>query len=541
MNKTILLVPALLALGSWTVVVKADFAFGTPTNLGSTVNSSATDAGPSISADGLSLFFISNRPGGCGNDDLYVSTRATTDDPWGAPINLGSTVNRSGNDGYPSISADGLTLYFSSPRPGGLGNGDIWVTTRETKDAPWGPPVHLRPPVNSAHIELSQSISADGLSLYFSSDRPGGSGARDLWVTVRATTEDAWSTPVNLGSAVNASSYDDLPSISRDGLMLFFSSNRPGGAGSVDLWATTRVTTDDLWGKAVNLGPTVNGPSFDSAPSVSADGSTLLFMSDRPGGLGALDIWQARIVPIVDFDGDGTVAIGDLLRLIEHWGLDDPASDIGPTPFGDGVVDVADLEVLMSYWEKEIDDPTLVAHWAFDEADGSVARNSAANSNSTIVGVPAWQPAAGKVGGALELTGMTFIMGGFVLNPADGPFSVLAWVKGGQPGQGIVTQQGGMDWLMVDPVDGTLATELSHSLSSQTAITDGDWHRIGVTWDGSACLLYVDDVLEAQNAEDAVAGSAGGVVIGCRKTMAPGTFFTGLIDDVRIYNRAVKP
>ena len=158
-----------------------------------------------------------------------------------------------------------------------------------------------------------------------------------------------------------------------------------------------------------------------------------------------------------------------------------------------------------------------------------------------VTGAPIWWPNGGRVNGALELTGMTFIMGGSVLNPADGPFSVLAWVKGGLPGQGIVTQQGGVDWLMADAVDGRLATELSPALCSETVITDGDWHRITVTWDGSACLLYVDDVLEAASAESGLPGSTGAVVIGCRKTMAPGTFFTGLIDDVRIYNRAVRP
>jgi hypothetical protein len=77
-------------------------------------------------------------------------------------------------------------------------------------------------------------------------------------------------------------------------------------------------------------------------------------------------------------------------------------------------------------------------------------------------------------------------------------------------------------------------------LFSEVVVTDGDWHRVGVTWDGSACLLYVDDVLQAESTEDELASSTGGIVIGCRKTMA-GTFFTGLIDDVRIYNRPVEP
>ena len=92
----------------------AQFNFGTPTNLGSTVNSQSDDTAPSISADGLSLFFDSFRSGGSGGQDLWVTTRATISDPWGTPVNLGTTVNSSSHDAQPNISSDGLSLYFSS-------------------------------------------------------------------------------------------------------------------------------------------------------------------------------------------------------------------------------------------------------------------------------------------------------------------------------------------------------------------------------------------------------------------------------------------
>ena len=244
---------------------------------------------------------------------------------------------------------------------------------------------------------------------------------------------------------------------------------------------------------------------------------------------------------VVDFNGDGIVDSADMCIMVDHWHTDYPLCDIAPPPFGDGTVDVQDLTLLAEYLFQTVNDPTLMAHWALDETEGGWAFDSAGENHGMVMGLPAWQPDGGRVNGALELTGTTFIMGGSVLNPSDGPFSVLAWVKGGQPGQGILTQQGGVDWLMADVVEGKLATDLSRSLCSQTVITDGDWHRIGVTWDGSACTLYVDDVLEAESTEDGLAGSAGGVVIGCGKTMVPGTFWTGLIDDVRIYDRAVRP
>ncbi|GAI23484.1 unnamed protein product, partial [marine sediment metagenome] len=113
-------------------------------------------------------------------------------------------------------------------------------------------------------------MSADGLSLYFASQRSGGYGGIDLWVTTRATTEDDWGTAVNLGPVVNSSARDARPSISSDGLSLFFGSDRPGGLGGRDLYVTTRATIDDDWRTPVNLGPIVNSPAHDTRVSVSA-------------------------------------------------------------------------------------------------------------------------------------------------------------------------------------------------------------------------------------------------------------------------------
>ncbi|MBN1507577.1 MAG: PD40 domain-containing protein [Sedimentisphaerales bacterium] len=392
--------------------------------------------------------------------------------------------------------------------------------------------------MNSSASESDPEISADGLSLFFQSDCPGGYGYPDLWVTRRLSKDSPWEKPVNLGPTLNAGHYDGDPEISPDGLSLFLCIyGRVGGYGGVDLWVSRRATPHDPWADPVNLGPIVNGAFGDSDPSISADGSVLYFSSNRSG---LWEIWQAPIGPIVDFNGDGTVDGFEVKAMANHWGTDDTLYDIGPMPWGDGIVDAHDLIALAKYIGAEVDDPTLVAHWRLDETDGTTVCDSIGSHHGMVIGVPVWWPEGGRVDGALELSGMTFIMASFVLNPADGPFSVLAWVKGGQPGQGIIAQQGGVDWLHVDAAQGNLTTELSRSLCSQIVITDGNWHRVGVTWDGSACQLYVDDVLEAESTEGELASSTDGIVIGCRKTVA-GTFFTGLIDDVRIYNRAVKP
>jgi len=274
--------------------------FGNPLNLGPTVNSSDTENDPGISADGLSLYFNSYRPGGLGNAEIWVTTRKTKADPWGTPVNLGPMVNSSANENAPSLSADGLSLYFSSDRPGGYGARDLWVTTRKTTTDAWEEPVNLGPVVNTSAHEHGPSISTDGLSLYFSEYaatppfRPGGMGGGDLWVTTRKTKDDPWTKPVNLGPIVNYSGWDASPSISADGLSLYFNSNRPGGFGKRDIWVTTRKTKDEQWGTPFNLGPTVNTPDGEWNPDISSDGSTLYFSSDRPDSQRS-DIWQVSL------------------------------------------------------------------------------------------------------------------------------------------------------------------------------------------------------------------------------------------------------
>jgi len=133
-----------------------------------------------------------------------------------------------------------------------------------------------------------------------------------------------------------------------------------------------------------------------------------------------------------------------------------------------------------------------------------------------------------------------------VLNPADGSFSIFAWINGGAPGQVVVSQQAIANWLAVD-ADGKLMMELKGSgrsagpLFSETVITDGQWHRIGLVWDGLRRTLCVDGVAVAEDTQPGLEGSQMGLYIGTGKAMEPGTYLSGLIDDVRIYNRAVSP
>jgi len=196
-----------------------------------------------------------------------------------------------------------------------------------------------------------------------------------------------------------------------------------------------------------------------------------------------------------------------------------------------------------------VNDRRLLAHWTLDETEGDIAADSAGANDDTVHGDPLWQPTSGQIDGALAFDGTDdYISTDFVLNPADGPFSGFAWIKGGAPGQVIISQRrGGLNWLLADPAEGKLMTELKEPgrsgspLWSQTVITDGNWHRIGLTWDGSNRVLYVDGVEVAKDTQPQFGSSAGGLYIGAGNNLEPGSFFSGLIDDVRIYNRAITP
>ncbi len=349
-------------------IAKADFVFGEPTNLGSTVNSSAYEVSPNISADGLQLYVSTwgaIRPGGYGGADIWLSTRVTKDDPWEESVNLGPMINSSADEEGASISTDGLTLYFSSNRPGGHGGWDLWVATREKIDDDWGTPLNLGSTVNSSANEAAPFISADGLQLYFFDWgvlRPGGYGGIDIWVTTRATTDDEWGVPVNLGPPVNSSAHDKHASISADGLALFFCSTRSGGYGGGDLYVTTRLTKEDPWGEPANLGSSVNTSGWDEMPVISADSSTLYFATDHRAGYGGYDLWQVSILPVVDFNADGIVDSIDVCMMVDHWLTDEPLYDIAPMPFGDGIVDVKDLVLLAEHLtpkEAEPNEPNM--------------------------------------------------------------------------------------------------------------------------------------------------------------------------------------
>ena len=249
-----------------------------------------------------------------------------------------------------------------------------------------------------------------------------------------------------------------------------------------------------------------------------------------------------------DFNDDAFVDFRDLYRMAQDWLQNETDTDIAPAPSGDGIVDWKDFAVFAEYWLQEMG---LIAHWKLDETEGLVAHDSASGLEGSLNGNPIWRPGDGRMAGAIELDGMAdYVSTTFVLDPAAGRFSAFTWVRGGAPGQVVISQTAGVNWLMADPLEGKLMTALSRRsigrikeppLASEFVITDGSWHRIGVVWNASERILYADDVEVARNEQPSLAGATGGLYFGAGMNLEQGSFFSGLIDDVRIYNLTVTP
>lgn len=195
-------------------------------------------------------------------------------------------------------------------------------------------------------------------------------------------------------------------------------------------------------------------------------------------------------------------------------------------------------------------DPRLSAHWKLDETEGDVAQDSAMQNDGMVMGEATWLPGAGQIDGAIQLDGINdYVDTPFVLNPREGAFSVFVWIKGGVPGQAIISQEEGANWILTD-AQGYLMTALvtegrrpGDPLLSETVITDDTWHRIGFVWDGSYRSLYVDDELVATDVvpQNNFPSSRGELNIGGAHDRRSSGFWSGLVDDVRIYDRVVAP
>jgi hypothetical protein len=315
-----------------TVAVAQEFGpWGPPTNLGPVINLAGSNTQhPAISKDGLSLYISSDRQfqqqadgsfsDSFGGMDIWVSQRASVDDDWGIPKNLGPNINSSFNEAAPNLTTDGHWLYFHSNRPSLCGAADLYASHRQDKsdDFGWEPPVNLGCLINSPDPDNGPTFFEDETTgdafLYFTRFNDplaeqvcgqGNAGDYDIFVSKRGT-DGTWGVAEPV-CELSSSARDTRTAIRHDGLEMFISSQRagfvPGGTlascgpatqdrkPSGDLWVSTRATALDPWSKPVNidheyldngLPSVVNSPCFDGAPALSFDGTTLYFFSFRP-------------------------------------------------------------------------------------------------------------------------------------------------------------------------------------------------------------------------------------------------------------------
>ncbi len=255
------------------------------------------------------------------------SRRGTGFSDWSAPTNVGPPINTEFDDNVPVLTNNERTLYFTSNRPGTFGGEDIWVARRQNKKAPWGEPVNLGPRINTASTERMRSISEDGRIILFQSDRQSGSqGGTDIWAIVRKRTNDefGWSDPVNLGTVINTP-YNEVAAKYQFGDRhrngnLFFSSGRPGGFGGPDIYESE--ITESGFASPVNIFE-LNTASTETCFWVREDGLEIIFTSNRPnltGDATMFDLW-----------------VSTRSSVYENWSA--PES-LGPTVNTEGYLDV---------------------------------------------------------------------------------------------------------------------------------------------------------------------------------------------------------
>jgi hypothetical protein len=263
------------------------------------VNSAYDDGGAALSKNGLSLYFASNRPGGEGDLDIWVSRRESLDDPWQEPLNLGPIVNTTGVERDPALSRDGHSLFMASGRPGGFGAFDIWAAWRAhtRDDFAWHAPVNLGSTINTSGQEAGPEYLENddaGVPLLFLT-RPR-SGAPDIFVS-ELQLDGSFGVPVPV-EEINTPAGDAKAALRHDGLEMVFQSFRPGtiiGCAPVpcfDLWTATRETTSDPWSAPVSLGPIVNSAAIEEDAALTSDGEVLIFASTRSGGFGGFDLYM---------------------------------------------------------------------------------------------------------------------------------------------------------------------------------------------------------------------------------------------------------
>ncbi|MBL7803420.1 MAG: PD40 domain-containing protein [Saprospiraceae bacterium] len=256
-----------------------------PVSVGNGVNTPAHEFPPVLTADGETMIFTRNAGD---NEDFYLSRRVNGQ--WQTAEAM-TEVNTYLNEGAEALSADGSWLVFTGcnrRNDGSQGSCDLYWS--QLKSTGWTKPVPFSAVINSPDWEAQPTISSDGKTLIFSSNRPGGQGGKDLWFTVRQSG-GKWSAPQNFGAGINTPNDEEMPFFHPDGQTLYFVSNGLPGMGESDIYYVRRQP-NGVWGKPENLGYPINTKSSEGGLTVSLDGRTAYFAANRPGGAGGYDIYQ---------------------------------------------------------------------------------------------------------------------------------------------------------------------------------------------------------------------------------------------------------
>ncbi len=258
-----------------------------PENLGDSINSDALEYFPSLTIDGNKLIFtrrVNN------DEDFYESN--IINGAWSKAQPLAGKVNTNLNEGAQNISQDGEWIIFTGCNyPEGRGSCDLYISYK-TKTG-WSEAENMGNVVNTEFWESSPSLSPDKRDLYFSSNRPGGFGGKDIWV-VHRSTNGKWSNPENLGEAINTSGDESCPFMHADNKTLYFNSNGQPGYGMTDLFFAKKVN-DSSWMMAQNLGYPINTIDDEGSLIVTADGKTAYYASDNAGTKGGLDLFTFEL------------------------------------------------------------------------------------------------------------------------------------------------------------------------------------------------------------------------------------------------------
>jgi flagellar motor protein MotB len=266
-----------------------------PESIGPGINTEDDEYWPSITADGQTLMFTRQvytsyaRPvtGGT-QEDFYVSN--LSDGGWSKAYNAGEPLNTMSNEGAQTLSSNGNFMYFTAcGRYGGLGSCDIYFSA--FNDGKWSVPFNLGWPVNSPSWESTPSINADGNLLFFTSNRQGGNGGKDLWYSI-LNAKGIWNYPVNLGKTINTDGDEMSPFIHFDGKTLYYASNGLPGMGGFDIFMT-RMNEDSTWSEPRNLGYPINTSSDETGLIIDAAGQKAYFSSKRDSKNGKDIFWFA--------------------------------------------------------------------------------------------------------------------------------------------------------------------------------------------------------------------------------------------------------